>query len=129
MQLAKKYGELGYFLNDKKELTNDARLMAQASILNITFVSRDHSFLKNFREKNPEKKIEQILNTNRRCLGGDFNGCQAKPRTAANCLRQLNTASKTPRIQNFEILDNTTEAQMINEFHYKPSRYDTISIV
>lgn len=121
-KLVKEYAKKGYFLDKEGQPTMDAYHFAQSSILNLTLISRDRHIIKNFRDKNPEKKVEQLKFVNRRQLNGDFDGLQAESRSIHNFFALYDRSERMPTIENFVILERKLQEQLIGDFNYRPPR-------
>ena len=121
-KLVKEYAKKGYFLDKEKTPTMDAYHVAQSSILNITLISRDKHITKDFRDRKPEKKIEQVKFVNRGQLNGDFDGLQSESRTVHNFFKLYDKSERFPTLENFVILERKTQETLLNKFNYHPPK-------
>lgn len=119
-KLAMEYSKKGFLTNPDGSPSMDAYIVAESSIFNIDLISRDNHITRNPSERNPDKKLEQIKNTNRRQLAGDFNGNQAEPMKLTYFFKLFSKGNSLPTLQNTSVLDMDTQKILYEQLKYKP---------
>lgn len=118
LKLVQEYKNKGIFVDDNGNAVADTKIVAESSIFNLTLLSGDKLIIKNFQEKEPEKKIEQLKSINRRLIGGDFNGYQAIPRSPRSALGMVANGKKLSSPENLTVTTFETQAKIYNELKY-----------
>lgn len=128
-QLVTAYNKAGYFVDKQGNPTNDAYIMAQASIFNISIITQDYHFTRETTEASNEKKIEKIKFINRKILGGDFDGVQTEPKQIENFFKGLSKGAKVPTLQNTSILAVQTQEKVSNISNSNPAKKVSFEIL
>jgi len=113
------YKKAGLFLDTNGELRNDARHVAESSIFNLTFISKDLDIL--------AEKSERIKSINKRYLQSDFNGEQAFPRRLTNFFNSLSKGKKPPKPENLDISTTKTKLALNKINNLKTPQIHTLS--
>ena len=120
--LIEQYAMKKIFVDDKGHPVADTRHVAEASFFNLTLVSGDKLIIKNFHEKDPDRKIEILKSVNRRILGGDFDGYQAIPRSPRSALGVVANGKRLSDQENLLITTTKTQQRFFTDLKYRPKK-------